>query len=319
MPHFDDSCYKTHSAVLFIIFNRPDTTNRVFHEIRKAKPPRLYIAADAARIERVEDILLCEQAREVVSKVDWNCNVKTLFQENNLGCRKGVPTAIDWFFKQEEKGIILEDDCLPANSFFKFCDVLLEHYRCDDRVRHITGCNLHFGKKWGEYSYYFSKRSHVWGWASWKRVWDDYDGSLEKYNPKIVADKIQYIFKNHFITDCWTHIFKEVKSGKINTWAYQLDFANFFKNGLCIIPNQNLISNIGFRKDATHTFDERSPYANIPVLELNEITHPFMVTPQKEADQTIFYRDFKIAEKEEKRRFVRDRIKKWYTGCFHNT
>ena len=165
-------------------------------------------------------------------------------------------------------------------------------------------------------SYYFSNRSHVWGWASWKRVWNDYDRSLNKYNVKEVADQLQHIFDNHFIVDCWTNIFNEVKAGKINAWAYQLDFANFFKNGLSIIPNQNLISNIGFGKEATHTIDEHSPYANIPVVEMNEITHPFSVVAQTEADQKILYRDFNIAEKEKKSRTLKGRLKTLYKMMF---
>ena len=171
MPHAGKILYQTKSAVLFVVFNRPDTTKRVFEAIRLAKPKRLYITTDGPRPNMPDDVQLCKQTREIVSVVDWDCEVKTLFREENAGCKNGVSAAINWFFDHEEEGIILEDDCLPANSFFKFCDTLLEKYRYDTRVRHITGCNLQFGKKWGDASYYFSNLTNGWGWASWRRAW----------------------------------------------------------------------------------------------------------------------------------------------------
>ena len=174
--------YQTTSAVLFVIFNRPDTTEKVFAQIKAAKPKRLYIAADAPRANFPGEELRCKQAKQIVENIDWECEVKTLYKKKNVGCREGVLSAVTWFFNHEEEGIILEDDCLPANSFFKFCDVMLEKYRDDTRIRHITGCNLQQGKKWGDSTYYFSNRTHVWGWASWKRVWKDYDKELSKYN-----------------------------------------------------------------------------------------------------------------------------------------
>ena len=318
MCAINDTPYQVRSAVLFVIFNRPDTTNLVFNEIRKAKPQRLYIGADAARSGRPGETLLCEQARSVINKVDWDCEVKTLFQGRNLGCRAGVPTALDWFFENEQEGIILEDDCLPANSFFKFCDVMLDRYRDNSAIRHITGCNLQFGKKWGADSYYFSNRSHVWGWASWKRVWQDYDKSLSKYDVAEFTAKIRTIYRDDFVADCWADIFTEVKAGRINAWAYQLDIGNFFKNGLTIIPNQNLISNIGFGKAATHTIDENSPYANIPLEEMVGIVHPATIIPQPEADKVIFYRDFRAVEKERKNLTIKEKIRKWYQKIISN-
>ncbi len=283
MPHFDDSCYKTRSAVLFIIFNRPDTTNRVFSEIRKARPRRLYIAADAPRKERPQEIQLCEQTRSIVKKIDWDCEVKTLFQEDNLGCRASVPTAIDWFFKQEEEGIILEDDCLPANSFFKFCDVMLEKYRNDTRVWHISGCNLQEGKQWGDGSYYFSNRAHVWGWANWRRVWSAYNQKLDNYDNKQVEAKLLNIYPDPLIVKAWKNIYNQLKSGSINSWAYYLDFILFFNNGLNIIPNVNLISNLGYGDDSTNTKDKNHRFANVPLKEISVINHPQFILPEKKS------------------------------------
>jgi hypothetical protein len=312
MSQTSNAPYQTKSAVLFVIFNRPGVTSRVFEQIKIAKPRRLYVAADAPHADHPEDDLLCRQAKEAVSIIDWECEVKTLFRTENVGCREGVSSAVSWFFSFEEEGIILEDDCLPANSFFKFCDALLEKYRFDTRIRHITGCNLQQGKKWGDSTYYFSNMTHVWGWASWKRVWNDYDRYLEKYNTDEVRIQLHNIFEDQLIVECWTNIFDEVKAGKINAWGYQLDFANYFNNGLTIIPNENLISNIGFGAGATHTIDENSIYADIPLTEIGEITHPVFFLPQKQADLIVLNRDFDIPAKRRKQNSWRRKIKKWF-------
>jgi len=303
--------YQTKSAVLFVIFNRPDTTKTVFEKIREAQPSRLYIGADAPRAGVADDLLLCKQAREITEAVDWDCELKTLFRAKNAGCKEGVSSAVTWFFEHEEEGIILEDDCLPANDFFRFCDTLLEKYRDDTRIRHITGCNLQQGKKWGNSTYYFSNMTHVWGWASWKRVWKDYDRNLKKYNTDEIKEQLHNIYEDRLIVDCWKQIFEDVKAGKINAWAYQLDFVNFFNNGLTIIPNENLISNIGFGPNATHTLDKNSVYANIPLEEINEIIDPVFILPEKQADLRVLTRDFNIDEKRRKNNLPGNRIKSW--------
>jgi len=316
MPQFDETLYHTKSAVLFVIFNRPGTTQQVFDAIRAAKPKRLYLAADGPRPGFPGDALLCKQTREIVGKIDWDCQVKTLFKDGNVGCKHAVSAAISWFFSHEEEGIILEDDCLPANSFFRFCDTLLEKYRQDTRVRHITGCNLQFGKKWGSGSYYFSNRTHVWGWASWRRVWDDYNLSLEKYDGAEITKQMKNIYADDLVVECWVNIFNEVKTGKINSWAYPLDFANFFNNGLVIIPNENLISNIGFSAGATNTLSDNNAYANIPLKEIGEITHPTFMVPEKQADLFIMYNHFNIEEKKRKRNSLHRRFKRWVKSVF---
>ena len=316
MPQINKASYETKSAVLFVVFNRPDTTSQVFEQIRIAKPRRLYLAADGPRKNFPDDTLSCIQTKEIVQNVDWECEVKTLFREENLGCKNGVSAAVTWFFDQEEEGIILEDDCLPANGFFKFCDTLLEKYQHDTRVRHITGCNLQFGKKWGESSYYFSNRTHVWGWASWRRVWDDYDLSLEKYDSAEIAKQMKNIYDDDLVVESWVNIFNDVKAGKINSWAYPLDFANFFNNSLVIIPNVNLISNIGFSANATNTLNENNVYANIPLTEIGEISHPAFFVPEKQADLSIMNRDFNIDKRRRKANSLGGRAKKLVKSVF---
>ncbi|HEY2581217.1 MAG TPA: nucleotide-diphospho-sugar transferase [Mucilaginibacter sp.] len=314
MPQFNKAPYQTKSAVLFVIFNRPDTTQKVFEQIRIAKPRRLYIAADAPRANAPDDILLCEQAKAIVQKIDWKCKVKTLYKGKNAGCKEAVSSAITWFFNHEEEGIVLEDDCLPANSFFRFCDTLLEKYRDDTRIRHITGCNFQQGKKWGDGSYYFSNRTHVWGWASWRRVWVDYDVNLNRYKENEINEHLLNIYNDPLVAESWINVFNDLKAGKINSWAYQLDFSNFFNNGLAIIPNENLISNIGFDARATHTIDQNDIYANIPLAEIDEIIDPVFMLPEKQADLFVLNHDFNIAEKRRKQNLLRKKVKRWFRG-----
>lgn len=308
--------YKVQSPLLFIIFNRPDVTFLVFEQIKNVKPVKFYIAADGPREENPGDIALCEQARSITQMIDWDCQVKTLFSEANKGCKVGVVTAIDWFFQQEEEGIILEDDCVPAESFFYFCDIMLGKYRFDNRISTVTGTNLQDGNKWGNSSYYFSHFSNIWGWATWKRFWDNYDPALKRYNEQDVAMQLPKIFDDPFLQDEWLEIFKKVKANRIDTWDYQLQFLAFFENGLCATPNVNLISNIGFRNDATHTNNplRHSYHAGLPTGELAEITHPLFFLPEKKADYFFLKKEFYLEEKWrkfEKDKLFRRRFKRW--------
>jgi len=310
MPQFNKEPYQTKSAVLFLIFNRPDTTKRVFEQIKVAKPKRLYIAADAPRPGVARDQELCRQTREIVSHIDWDCEIKKLYRNKNVGCRKGVSSAVTWFFDHEEEGIILEDDCVPANSFFKFCDTLLEKYRDDTRIRHITGCNMQQGKKWGTGSYYFSNRTHVWGWASWKRVWNDYDLNLSKYSKEDIKERLLNIYNDTLVAEGWAEIFSQVKAGVINSWAYPLDFINFFNNGLVAIPNENLISNIGFGSEMTNATLEKSIFDHIPLSEIDKITHPVFILPEKQADLFIINHNFNLDEKRRRQHALKYEVKR---------
>jgi len=310
--------YQTTSPVLFIIFNRPDTTRLIFDEIKKARPAKLYIAADGPREDREGENVLCSLSRSIIEQIDWDCQVSSLYQIKNLGCKNAVASAIDWFFEKEDEGIILEDDCLPANEFFRFCDTLLTKYRYDSRIRHIGGCNLQSGIKRGDASYYFSNMTHVWGWASWKRAWIAYDRELSNYNINDVPTQLGKIFSEPLIIETWTNIFMQVKNKEVDTWDYQLTFTNFFNNGLSAMPNVNLITNIGFRQDATHTKLTDSN-ANIPLGTLDsKITHPLYFLPDKEADTYTLTIDFLInerkAELERKNKWLRRTFKRWLSS-----
>jgi len=310
--------YQAKSPVLFLIFNRPDTTLQVFNQIKVVKPHKLYIAADGPRSNKTDEQALCEKTQSIINYIDWDCEIKTLFRKNNLGCKEAISTAIDWFFDQEQEGIILEDDCLPSIDFFRYCDELLEKYRFDTRIRHISGCNLQLGHQWGNASYYFANQTHVWGWATWKRVWKDYDKTLSHFSQEEATACLDKIFDDPFLAEEWKKIFLETKAGIIDTWDYQLNFINYFNNSLCINPNVNLISNIGFRADGTHTNNKNSPYANLPLENLGEIKHPKFFIAEKTADYAVYNRDFNLAERWKKQNLLRRRIKRFISSILKN-
>lgn len=276
------------TAVLFLVFNRPDTTRQVFEAIRQARPPRLYIAADGPRPNRPGEAERCAEVRRIATNVDWPCEVKTLFRDENLGCKRAVSGGITWFFENEEQGIILEDDCLPHPDFFPFCEELLQRYADDERVWTITGCNFQDGQKRGEASYYFSKYNHVWGWASWRRAWKHYQGDipfwptwrLSKEWMSWTPDKVERRY--------WDKVFDVVARDGIDTWDYPWTACVWYHRGLTATPNVNLISNIGFGVDATHTFASDDKNANRPTSGLGVITHPPEVRQDTEADRYVF-------------------------------
>jgi hypothetical protein len=269
------------TAVLFLVFNRLDTTKQVFEAIREAKPPRLYIAADGARETKDGEDTKVKQVRDyITSNIDWECEVKTLFREQNFGCKMAVRGAIDWFFQNEEMGIILEDDCLPTQSFFWFCEELLERYKDDMRVGQISGDNFQKGVKRGDADYYFSIYNHIWGWASWANRWKNYDVLLSTMeNSNFIDNLIAEKNTNKY----WKNVFEQMKQQKIDTWDYQWTFTLWNNNQLTILPNINLIENVGFGADATHTTGE-SEFANLEAHEIILKSHPRNIEQNREAD-----------------------------------
>jgi hypothetical protein len=276
------------TPVLFLVFNRPDTTEQVFAAIRKARPPRLYIASDGARADRSDEAEIVAEVREIATAVDWPCEVKTLFREDNLGCKHAVSEAISWFFKQEEKGIILEDDCLPHPDFFSFCDELLELYADDERVSVITGNNFQNGRLIGDASYYFSKYNHCWGWASWRRAWKHYDVRLQCWPEWSQAHEWREKTPDTVERRYWSKIFKLVRAEKIDTWDYQWTASVWYQGGLTATPNVNLVSNIGFGPNSTHTASTDSPLSRIATFPLGELQHPATVVQNIDADRYAF-------------------------------
>ncbi len=213
------TAYKVQSPILFIVFNRPDTTRQVFNRIREVKPARLYVAADGPRADRPGDEAGCREVRSIVQEIDWDCEIRTLFSDVNKGCKVAVSDAITWFFENEAEGIILEDDCFPAYSFFSFCDQMLERYRNDPRMLSVTGTNKQAGRKWGTADYYFSRYANIWGWASWARVWKQYDRTLGRFTEDDVKSVMSKVYDDRFFVSDYAYIFQQLKAGKIDTWT----------------------------------------------------------------------------------------------------
>ena len=284
------------TPIVFIIFNRPETTKKVFDEIRKAKPKKLYIIADGPRRQAPQDIELCNKTRNIVEKIDWDCKVIKDYADENLGCKVRPSSGFDKVFKEEEEAIILEDDCLPHPSFFEFCQQLLERYRYEENINIISGSNFlsRFSNK--NYHYQFSAFHHFWGWATWKRCWEKYDIEMKEWPTIRNKNVISEIFNNKQSVKYWQTLFDEVYSGKINTaWDYQWLYSSWKENGLAILPTNNLISNIGFGENATHTTNKKHIRSNVPLEGVKfPLIHPPAIKRDLEYDQALARRIFKF-------------------------
>lgn len=241
------------TAILFLVFNRPDTTQRVFSAIKSARPKRLYLAADGPRPDRTGEEACCSEVRGIISNVDWPCDVKMLFRDNNLGCKQAVGSAIDWFFQHEDKGIILEDDCEPSATFYKYCECLLHKYEHDMRIMMISGDNFYPHIRRTTSSYYFTKYVHCWGWATWKRAWKHYDPDMSHWPCFRDAGYLADILSDKSSIRYWERQFDSTYEGKISSWAYTWMLAMWMQSGMSIIPEKNMVKNIGIGENSTHT------------------------------------------------------------------
>ncbi len=281
--------------VLLIIFNRQEHAKKVLNAIKKISPSKFYIAADGPRKNRISDTEKCGQTRDIIKLIDWPCQVTTLFREENLGCGKGPAEAISWFFSNEEYGIILEDDCLPDESFFFFCQELLIKYKQDTRIMLVAGTNPNVTNVPDkENSYYFSQVGHMWGWATWKRAWDLYDFTMKDFEKFSLKGYFKYFYPNLLIRKYLQKKLTQAYKGEIEgVWDYQWDFTRLINSGLSIIPNNNLIENIGFGVDATHTFSNNN-FFNVEVKEMTfPLKHPLFVIRDTAAEIRYFNKLFK--------------------------
>jgi len=284
------------TPVLFLIFNRPDTTKQVFEKIRQIKPTKLYVAADAARENLPGEIKLCEETRSIIDQLDWPCELKTLYREKNLGCKIAVSEAITWFFSQEEYGIILEDDCLPDLTFFNFCEELLIKYKNDDRIGHIGGNNFLPGFINSQLSYDFCSFSHIWGWATWRRVWKNFNINFPFWEEFKNDKKRQFIFNNYREKIYFSSFISDSLNGKnnINAWDTQYLFTLRTQSQLSIYPSMNLVSNIGLNdKEATHTKTKNSKKLYFPTSSiLFPLQHPKYIISNIKLDKAIVRNNF---------------------------
>lgn len=267
--------------VVFLIFKRPETTEKVFQKIRAAKPKTLFVIADGSRPDRLGEAELCEATRKIVEKVDWDCDLQKNFSDVNMGLRERVASGLTWVFNQVDEAIILEDDCLPNLSFFQFCEECLCKYREDERIMMVCGTNLLGEWKADTQSYCFSYHSHCWGWATWRRAWQHYDPEMNLWLNSEIKERIKDVVCDRKRFEIYQKQFDAVYSNKINSWALRWLCARLSQSGLAIIPSRNLISNIGFGENATNTFtrDSRSKLSTYNLVF--PLKHPLCVARDK--------------------------------------
>ncbi len=283
--------YPLNTAVLFLVFNRLDTTKQVFEAIRQAKPPRLYIAADGARETKEGEVERVKGVRDyITSNIDWECEVKILFREQNLGCKYAVSSAIDWFFENEEMGIILEDDCLPSQSFFWFCEEMLEKYKDDMRIGQISGFNPLVKFNFDGASYGFSKFGPIWGWASWSRAWKKYDVDMKNWKTVKKFNHVDFFTDTKEEKEWRLELFEQMYNKETDTWDYQWSYTKLLESQFTIIPSVNFIKNIGFGHEATHTTGDAKESFLIN-FEIEEIIHQDYVLRNKKFDK-LYIDDF---------------------------
>ncbi len=292
------------TPILLLVFNRPDMTRNILGILSELQPTRLYIVADGPRMGNDVDQTRCDAVKKLCLEINWECSVNRLYRIKNMGAARSVGGGIDWFFEQEEMGIILEDDCVPGNNFFQFCEELLLKYQKDQRIFHIGGNNFNLSKTYGDEDYYFSIFNHIWGWATWKRAWKHYHFDIDiedisKMNAFIKNREILLYFKNQF---------DNAIQGRVDAWDYRWTFACWKNHGLSVVPNKNLVSNIGFGDDATHTKNISSPQNSVPTQSIYfPLNHPTRIKANQRADLSSFRRIF------QKKRTLR-----YHLGTFRN-
>jgi hypothetical protein len=292
-----------------MIFNRPGHTRAVFEEIRRARPPRLFVIADGPREGYPDDVIKCRAAREVIETVDWPCDIIKNYSDVNLGCGTRPATGISWLFEQVDEAIILEDDCLPHPTFFRFCQELLDIYRHDTRIMMISGDNFQFRRKRSPNSYYFSRFAHCTGWATWGRAWRHFDHDMQFLREVNGVGLIEAILPNKNERRYWLERFRQAEAHKRDIWDYQWTFAIWMQNAMTIIPEVNLISNIGYNEEGTHTKSDKDLFANL-TLEAMEfpLNHPLFMIRHHKADK--FTTD--IAFIHGKLHAVKFLVKRWF-------
>ena len=281
--------YQVESPIAMVVFNRYDTAIKVFEQVRKVRPKKLFVIADGPRPNVPEDVEKCKKVRAIFDNVDWDCEVYKNFSEENLGCSKRPYTGFSWVFENVEEAIILEDDCLPNITFFKYCDELLKKYKDDERIMLISGTNQLKTWKRENYSYHFSNFGGIWGWASWRRAWKYFDIEIKLWKDeatkRLLKDrlsKLQYFTRKR--------VYDELCNNSENTtaWDFQWGFARLIQSGLAISPSVNLITNIGNGADATHTA-KKSMVSELTSYSMEfPLVHPPYVMQDEEYDKKMF-------------------------------
>ncbi|MEM4181815.1 MAG: hypothetical protein QXX68_01520 [Candidatus Pacearchaeota archaeon] len=285
--------FKLTTPVLFLIFNRLETTKKVFGEIRKAKPTKLYIAADGPRNE--EEKKKTDAVRKyVLSHIDWPCKVKTLFREKNLGCRIASNKAISWVLNLEDRCMVLEDDTIPSKTYFRFMQEILEYYKNNEKIMSVGGVN--FLKRVNISESYFFSKVHTSGTGIWRRSWQKQDLDVKRYLEIEKSNELYKYIPNIIERVLWKKRVKDMLSRKVDSWGYAFQIAHFINRGLCVIPKVNLIKNIGFDEEATHTRFNKidKKYISLPKFELKfPLVHPKKIEINKELEKKLLILEIK--------------------------
>ncbi len=286
----------TKTPIVLIVYNRLEQTKKIVASILQAQPAQVFLIADAPRENTADDYKKCQAVRQFLDQTEWNCQVFKNYAETNLGSKQRISTGLDWVFSQVESAIILEDDCLPDRSFFPFCEELLNRYRDDRRIFSISGDNFQFGRTRTNYSYYYSLYNHCWGWATWRRAWQHYDVDMKLWETVRDYDWLNDILQNKAAAKYWRHKFQQTYMGKFDAWDYRWTLSCWLQSGLTILPNQNLVSNIGFdRQSSTHTKNKNSPFANMPTEAMDfPLKHPPFVIRDTQADNFTYENMFSL-------------------------
>lgn len=268
--------------ILLLLFNRPNKTIELIDSLRSVAPKTIYISIDGPRT--TEESELTENVNKCLSKIDWRSDVHLIRSDHNLGCKIHNSKAISWFLNETDEGIVLEDDCIAHPSFFKFCNELLDKYRNDERIFHISGNNFVKVNNTFKDSYHFSIFPHCWGWATWKRAWVKFDLSMRDWPEFNKQNKLKNIFDSTISQNYWRKVFQNTYDKKNDSWAYIWTYICWKEGGLSIIPNLNLVKNTGSGLDATHTH-KKDWYFDLPIYQLNSpIVHPSFFLVDKKAD-----------------------------------
>ena len=298
------------TPIAFIIFNRPNTTKKVFEAIRQAKPKQLYIIADGPKENKPGEDQKCIETRAITEQIDWDCEVFRNYAPSNFGCRNRVTSGLDWVFNNVEEAIILEDDCMPHLTFFRYCQELLTKYKNEAKVMMVSGNKVLPDYEYNESSYYFSKYAHIWGWATWKRVWQNYDVEMKDWNMDNSTDFLSSHLHIKSTINFWRTLINDVYNKKIDTWDVQLQYYFWKQNGLTVIPTKNLVVNLGFGLEATNTAGSGGLYEKMKLSSIDyPLVHPKSLKPNIKADTLENKLYHKFGYKEINSKIL---IKDWY-------
>lgn len=281
----DEAAFNT--PIIVIVYNRQEKVEKVLSALRNIKPSKLLIIADGPRIEYPTDIEKCNAVRSLIEKIDWDCTIIKNYSDTNMGLDKRVVTGLNWAFGIVNEAIILEDDVIPHPGFFIFCKEMLEKYKNDNRIMAISGGNFQFGKQRTNYSYYFSMYGHMPGWATWRRAWQCFDIDMQLLPELIEGNWFYDLFQNTAASKYWTKLLSNIYPKQNSPWDYKWLFSKWINNGLSIVPNVNLVSNIGYDTDGTNTKAD-SPFANMEITEIGfPLKHPPYVIRDVIADDYV--------------------------------